>query len=401
MSIYKGNRVVAGTYPLYGTTGESTAGPMTQKAVTEALSLTKRNVGELVTSVVPLTDAGLHLLDGALLSYTGMYAPFINHMEGLFNTYQNLFTTEASWQSAVQSKGVCGKFVLNKTMYAWEITVDGGSQIVYTYVNEAFVGDIAVLNPDGTTFGQNYMDSTMPYRIVTITEVDPSDPSLNTIQIKFTSIPQTRAYAAEFTGVRSTVNDITGTGSLRLPKITGIIEGTTDVEALGDLIEAGLPSMTTNSTGAHGHDVFLWNSNNTNYTAQHWNSDGTSPVTAGSGTRSTAASWQNSSFTTAGNSLFSGSGDPSGVTDSKGAHTHTVSFGAETDTVQPQTIKVLYYIVVANTPTTEVQVDINEVASDINALEGDINNLNANKLSRSEVWYDSTSATLYIGVPQS
>jgi len=29
MSIYKGNRV-AGTYPLYGTTGESIAGPMTQ-----------------------------------------------------------------------------------------------------------------------------------------------------------------------------------------------------------------------------------------------------------------------------------------------------------------------------------------------------------------------------------
>lgn len=38
MSIYKGNRVVAGTYPLYGTTGESTAGPMTQKATTDALS---------------------------------------------------------------------------------------------------------------------------------------------------------------------------------------------------------------------------------------------------------------------------------------------------------------------------------------------------------------------------
>ena len=32
MSIYKGNRVIAGTYPLYGTTGESNDGAMTQKS---------------------------------------------------------------------------------------------------------------------------------------------------------------------------------------------------------------------------------------------------------------------------------------------------------------------------------------------------------------------------------
>jgi hypothetical protein len=32
--------------------------------------------------------------------------------------------------------------------------------------------------------------------------------------------------------------------TVRLPKITGITEGTTDINALGDLVEAGLPNIT-------------------------------------------------------------------------------------------------------------------------------------------------------------
>lgn len=74
-----------------------------------------RNVGEIVQSTIPLTDSGLHLLDGALLSGTGIYATFVTYIAGLVSTYPSLFTTEAAWQTSVTTYGVCGKFVYDST----------------------------------------------------------------------------------------------------------------------------------------------------------------------------------------------------------------------------------------------------------------------------------------------
>ena len=45
-----------------------------------------RNIGEIVTSTIPLTDAGLHLLDGALISGSGSYSAFVDYMADLYNT---------------------------------------------------------------------------------------------------------------------------------------------------------------------------------------------------------------------------------------------------------------------------------------------------------------------------
>ena len=69
-----------------------------------------RNIGEIVQSTIPLTDAGLHLLDGSLIS-SGSYADFVDYIAGLVSTYPDIFDTEANWQSAVTTYGVCGKFV--------------------------------------------------------------------------------------------------------------------------------------------------------------------------------------------------------------------------------------------------------------------------------------------------
>ena len=71
-----------------------------------------RNIGEIVASTIPLTDAGLHLLDGALLQY-GSYQAFIDYIADLYDSgdYSAIFETEANWQSAVTTYGVCGKFV--------------------------------------------------------------------------------------------------------------------------------------------------------------------------------------------------------------------------------------------------------------------------------------------------
>ena len=72
-----------------------------------------RNIGEIVVSTIPFTDAGLHLLDGSLINGSGSYSSFVNYIAGLVNIYPDCFTTESNWQSSVSSYGVCGKFVYN------------------------------------------------------------------------------------------------------------------------------------------------------------------------------------------------------------------------------------------------------------------------------------------------
>lgn len=93
-----------------------------------------RNIGEIVASTVPLTDAGLHLLDGSLISGSGSYADFVTYIAGLVSIYPDLFETESNWQTAVTTYGVCGKFVydsVNNTVrlpkYNSKIYTGGGT----------------------------------------------------------------------------------------------------------------------------------------------------------------------------------------------------------------------------------------------------------------------------------
>ena len=83
------------------------------KADKSEIGGSSRNIGEIVASTIPLTDAGLHLLDGALLSGSGSYADFVDYIADLYDSgnYTAIFETEANWQAAVTLSGVCGKFV--------------------------------------------------------------------------------------------------------------------------------------------------------------------------------------------------------------------------------------------------------------------------------------------------
>lgn len=223
-----------------------------------------RNIGEIVSSTIPLTDAGLHLLDGALLQY-GSYQAFIDYIADLYDSgdYDDIFETEANWQTSVTTYGVCGKFVY--------------------------------------------------------------EPSSNTV---------------------------------RLPKITGFVEGTTDVTALGDLVEAGLPNITAWMKG------YLNTTLDASGAFQFYNSgyghDG---------------SWRQS--------LQSGGGDYSGVT--LNASRSSSIYGNST-TVQPQTIKVLYYIVVATSTKTDIQVDIDEVVTDLNGkADTDLSNISASQSAKNTI----------------
>ena len=195
-----------------------------------------RNIGEIVASTMPLTDAGLHLLDGGVIQGGGAYNDFVTYIAGLVSSYPDLFCSEADWQTAITNYGVCGKFV-------------------YTSGSPATV---------------------------------------------------------------------------RLPKITGFVEGTTDITALGDLIEAGLPNITgdagANDNSGYGTGAFYKNSVGNTYT---WSNTG---------------SYNKLSFDASRSSSIYGN----------------------STTVQPQSIKVLYYIVIATSTKTNIEVDIDEIATDLN-----------------------------------
>ncbi len=204
-----------------------------------------RNIGELVSSVLPLNSSGLHLLDGSVLQGSGAYANFVTYIKRLYNenSTANYFTTEEAWQSSYSTYGSCGKFV-------------------YDSVN-------------------------------------------NTV---------------------------------RLPKISDIVQGTSDINALGSLVEAGLPNITggyTNSSRQEFHPE-----NDVNFTGAF------AKTTTVGNTVTTAPNYAGVGFT------FDAS--------------RSSPIYGKSDTVQPQTIKVLFYIVVANAAKTKIQVDIDNVTTDLN-----------------------------------
>lgn len=204
-----------------------------------------RNIGEIVPSSLPLTDAGLHLLDGALINGSGIYSDFVTKIAGIVTDYPNLFVTEANWQSSVSTYGVCGKFVY--------------------------------------------------------------DSDNNTV---------------------------------RLPKITGIVEGTTDVTALGDLVQAGLPNI----TGVIDYPR--------------------------AGTPSGA-------FAFGGNREYTTGGGKGATFDYANFNaSRSSSIYGNSSTVQPQTIKCYYYIVIATQSKTDIQADIDNIATDLNG-KCDVDGTNA------------------------
>ena len=107
----------------------------------------ERDLGEIITSILPLSDAGLHLLDGSVLQGGGIYDDFVTYIAGLVSTYPGCFTSEANWQSAVATYGVCGKFVYNSVNNTVRLP---------KYSNKIYTTDTALTAPvvgNGMTLG--------------------------------------------------------------------------------------------------------------------------------------------------------------------------------------------------------------------------------------------------------
>lgn len=220
-----------------------------------------KNIGGLCWSLLPVSDIGLHLLDGSLLQGSGVYAEFVNYIKTLYedDPNANYFETENNWQASVTQYGVCGKFV-------------------YDSVN-------------------------------------------NTV---------------------------------RLPKVTGFIEGTIDETALGDLVEAGLPNI----TGWVGNNLM----GSESYPQQGSLYYSAPQGHIGAGTGSTAITNINIDASIS-NSIYGNS-----------------------STVQPQAIKGFLYMVVATGGKTTMEADIDEIATDLNGkLDTDLTNMAASQSAKNTI----------------
>lgn len=235
-----------------------------------------RNIGEIVTSTLPLTDAGLHLLDGSLLQGGGIYNSFVSYIADLYetNSTASYFATEEDWQASVSSYGVCAKYVYN--------------------------------SEDNT---------------------------------------------------------------VRLPKITGLIEGTVDTNALGQLVEAGLPALTVSEVGEHLHTGTTDWAGNHNHNLRSpfnlkWGMKGSGDNWAGTQSAQAYADGVNYDNWTEVN----GNHTHTFTTSAAGAHTHTLSGSGlgNSNTVQPQTVKAFVYVVVATSVKEDIVVDIDNIATDLN-----------------------------------
>lgn len=111
--------------------------------ITEAYdkaNVKSRNIGEIVLSTIPLSDAGLHVLDGSLLEGTGVYADFVSYIASLYTSdpTASYFCTQTEWDNIEQAYGVCGKFV-----YTAASGSNPASVRLPKYSNKIYTSDIA------------------------------------------------------------------------------------------------------------------------------------------------------------------------------------------------------------------------------------------------------------------
>lgn len=410
-----------------------------------------RNIGEIVESLIPLTDSGLHLLDGTLINGNGSYADFVDYIANLYNNTTAKQDNVTNKGGVILNNHVASGFSLSPHKFlqphdyftpestdSWECVMDfttGNSFSAIQYLMATgqlgspnyygFGLYIATTGKLTMTIGQGTGSGTYTTRESTTTlstnthykaKVTCNGNGTYSLYLKSDSLPDfsfensvsgitmalsdtynykpliglyyvldTNTYyypflgSIDLSGCYIKVNDniwwegtskagfideagwqgcvstygVCGkfvydsvNNTVRLPKITGFIEGTTDVTALLDLTEAGLPNIT-----------------------------GTLHQYVGYGGTASGAFYNHSTLT---NRAATGPGSAwSYYVDYMDASRSSSIYG-NSDTVQPQTIKVLYYIVIANSIKTDIQVDIDEIATDLNGkADVDLTNINA------------------------
>lgn len=361
-----------------------------------------RNIGEIVESTVPLVDAGLHLADGALISGSGSYADFVDYMAGLVSTNPEIFASGYESETSVGSAISGGDYSTQPAVNAFDgslSTIWGSSQLGPTnVVGHAYIGRSGLTKPvkkirfnqgysgsvvnyctqllfqysnDGTTWvditsvtnGANITwqewvlpdytpsGSTHSFRVLAyggFTGSSGNNWIVRDIELYYWSANSEAIWQSSVStyGVCGKYVYDSVNNTIRLPKLEGFIEGTLDPTKLGDLTEAGLPNI----TGTLYTDVW--------------------PSTATSG------AFKRSNYSGAYRGTQTAVANIAGEVDFDASSSNPI-YG-NSSTVQPQSIKIYYYIVIATSTKTDIQVDIDEIATDLNGkADIDASNFNA------------------------
>lgn len=276
-----------------------------------------RNIGEIVTSTIPLTDANLHLLDGALLSGNGIYADFVAYISNLY---------------------------ANNVLFAWVYNDGTDDFIVYTKTL-TIESDTSLYNNDGSLYaGSDFeiVSSDSNYIIqynandTTYTEADNIPLNYFTTESDWQSSVTSYGVCGKF--VYDPQNN-----TVRIPRITGFIEGSISASELGNIVTAGLPNI---SGDVGGYSI--------------------------------ASKGSSGCFTSTRGSAGFGSAATAVLTSHMDASLSSPIYG-NSNTVQPQSIKILFYVVVANSTIQDTtQIDINQITTDLNGkADTDFSNVTA------------------------
>lgn len=398
----------------------------------------KRNPGELVYSMLPIKDASLHLVDGTVLSGSGMYADFVSYVAGLIENQPNSsnvykvgalqdidnvlsgFTTSSyaklpfafspgssPWEMVFKvttggdvtttqdvinaniaispielkinsskfvlflssngtstdiSSGVTGSYSLQtNTEYYIKIVFSGTTYTVgYSLDGQNYNTDITVTSSVSVLGGKilrlgididGNNNNTQPF----LGSIDLTGSYINvngsrwwsgTHKAGFMDEAEWQATVSKYKACGCFVYDEVA-NTLRLPKVTGFLEGTVDPSALGTLVEAGVPGINgfIRPSGASAIELFP--------TDDMLQGGCLTTAKGNCNTVNMTGVYQNNI-----NELRLDASLSSAV------------YG-NSDTVQPQAIKGFVYMVVANRTKTQIVADIDEIAADLQ-LKADV-----------------------------
>lgn len=401
-------------------------------------------IGGIKYSLLPLTDSGLHLLDGALISGSGAYADFVDYIADLYTAdpTASYFSQPKTTYNIVrhgtpsENSGVFGGFsasnylttpeTFNPSSNSWEILIKfktgndvTTTQTIYARTDESYYGVVVLiengkisaevasssstligtlagtstlstnavyyakieftgsqyklsLSTDNTTYNleASYTSSTPIFTSTNDTKfgiqtaVQVIRPFLGTIDLNgchikinnslwwqgYTTLSseQTWQLSVSTYGVCGKFVYDSVNNTVRIPKVTGFIEGTIDASALGNLVQAGLPNI----AGTHTADVTA------HPTGCFYETGVLQPYS---------------------------SGDRSGEVIGLNASLSNPIYGRST-TVQPQSIKGFVYIVISTSAKTDIQVDIDDIATDLNGkADTDLSNISPSASGRNTI----------------
>ena len=331
MSLYLGNDLISGNKPI---------------------NLGVRNIGEVFPALLPVTDAGAHLLDGSLILGGGIYQGFVDYIANLYNANRTLATvvvrpiaisegyelgtnSDDTYTAVSNNSFNTGDFP-HYIAYSTSTSGESSSSSSSPDEHEIIVDPIDVPSPPSTV--RLPANTEITFNNLGIFDYTFGDVTI-TFQILFDQCTYTGAIPNYFctesewqTSVSTygacgkfVYDDVNNT--VRLPKVTGKIDGTTDVNALGDLapLMVKLPNITA-----------------------YMRTDALDPSNIGgsfyvSQNESSGAEAQKSSYWRQGTFNFSASRSSS-VYSGNGSDT----------TIHEQAIKMFFYIVVANSTKTDL-----------------------------------------------